>query len=314
MNNLLLIPGPQPGERLGSIIDRACATYEISREAVFVGTRDVSTLKVRDWDDVGDELVDALAAALVCSSSEVAATAIQDGQGWLNPMARQVYCPHCFHGDVMQGRQSYLRKEWSRVFATICRAHLKPLVQLPLLASGAAWLQPDPAWDRSSFNHKPMADDGFTQHLVDWESDLDTRPPNDLAVLLVSLVGVNHGLESQQPYAGSLERDRRGGWTHSRGYCRRQDPLEPGYDAWERFRAIQDPARRRSAIYWAAVSMGLDWAIQVLPSLASLGSTIRTREEWWHWELRAALPEAATRRVSEFESVLGIGRPQGARK
>jgi hypothetical protein len=179
-------------------------------------------------------------------------------------------------------------------------------MQLPTSEPGADCFQVSTPWYAIGADADPMPDHGFGLELMKWELELAARPPNSMAVSLACLAGVNHSLDAQQPYAGTLERRREGLWAHERRHSRRQEPLARGDAAWDRFRRIQDPARRRAAIYWAAVGLNLEWAIEALPEMASLGPGIRTRKQWWQWEFMPSLPATVRELEVQLSAMLAI--------
>ena len=292
----LLIQGPQPDERLCSVVDRACESYGVTRNAVFIEGGDVSTLALQDWDDLPSNLAALLAGALHCSVEEVAACAIKDGPEWLHPAARDVVCPLCLLEDANTGGAPYSRKAWSMACSTFCDLHRYPLYLAPSIPSDHMGL---PYWDSE------LKDVALTAAMVNWEREVQGMAGDSPVRRLTALVAVNHDRNPGQPYGGGL-RLVHGSWVHERWRRPRQEALG-GIDPWAGFRMIAEPAYRRAAMYWAAVGAGLPWAIEYLPRAAAFGAAIRTHEEWWHMEFVPSLPDQVQDSARRLRREIGIG-------
>ena len=292
----LLIQRPLPDESLRSIVDRACDSYDVPRQAVLIDAGDTDTLVVSDWDDLPINLSAALANAMRCPVDEVAACAIKDGPEWLHPSARDAGCPRCLMDDLEAGGCAYSRKSWFKTCSTFCERHRCPLFIVPPSVGSYLGIPND-----GSYQIEPA----LTDALIDWEHEVQTMALDSPVRRLMALTGVNHETAPGQPYAGGL-RLVRGSWIHERWPRRRQEPLG-STDPWSRVRSLGEPAYRRAAMYWAAVGLARPWAIEYLPRVAALGSTVRTREAWWHLEFVPALPANVQGEAVDLGRELGIG-------
>jgi hypothetical protein len=265
-------PGPGPDERLGSVVLRAAELYGTTPERLVGELVGDTHPAVSDVDGAGAHVVTAIARAIHAKPTDLWRCRLPDHPRLLAPGARLAYCPACWSEDRAAGQPFTFRREWAGVLRTLCRGHQTPLrlfgqaAKLP--GSSSTLLErPEPG---TFVSRCAIAIDAFAQVLEhalfdsgSWPADwrLSARECRDL--LLKLTVNVNDGPDL------SLMCRFIDPSVHPRDLRTARHLLVPcNGEPWGAFRAIDDPAVRRAALWLVAWWTRPDWDQSLSPAWA----------------------------------------------
>lgn len=285
---LFFIRHPASDESISSVLDRVGALYHMDRETIAntllraTGHSGPRAWHV-DWDNPPRILVSWLESAIGLESGALEPNRIHDGPTWLESVYRVPYCPVCFAEDLATGSSPYFRREWAKIYTTMCQTHGSALFAWPRgawswMGRGLPfdWSTWDPgvaALCRSSDTDWPGASLG--QALITHETILgaaieqygDISSCRDAETKKMGEVLVSVAVESQaNREAGDRVRGCAGmlmpglgGWNLASKGPRPLTERPTHGGLWTRLRRVAHPGERRAAIFLTGVI--LRWAL-----------------------------------------------------
>ncbi len=293
---------PREDESISSLVDRIGALHRIDRDAVAMALLARSAGSgphpwLVDWDNPPLELLRLLEQSIGLSPGALESHRIHDGPTWLVSAYRQSYCPACFRADIAAGSFPYFRRQWAKVYTTMCSVHVAPLC---LWARGVwSWAGRELPFDWAAATDRSVLvagvkpgwpGTGLAKALIYCEADLarEIELHGDISavtdprlreigqvILRVALVLRTGGAEGYRakPSAGLLLATVAGWALTSKGA--ETQIAGPAHGApWVRFRRVMNPAERRAAIFVTGVTLRWDLPLAAIEPPAALDRDI----------------------------------------
>ena len=277
------VPPPRPGETLSSLVGRAARLYCASPQELWRELSPADPDALGDMDHPSLHGLSRLGATLGVAPSALLRARLVDRPWRLAPPARAAVCPSCLAKGLAREVEVLYRADWARVLVPTCAVHREAL-RMPVPGMERRLNVPSLA-DLGASDRKILAlIEGFGRTLESalyfggrWPTSWRGSPHQARTWMLRACLPCDGNAQivpiSQVNPPGALA-----AWVH--GTAGHALPAVHG-SAWERFRAIANPALRRAAV-WAAAWM-------VIPKLP-----IRLQPGWHDWE-------AITRQASVWE-------------
>ena len=248
------IAPPGEDESLRSVLDRAADLYDCNPLDLWIDLHQDPDATLDRVDDPGARSLARMAKAMACPGRKLGEHSLPPGPSLLLPSARHQYCPVCLQEDLAAGRPFNRRRAWARVLRTRCAIHQYPLLADPDDSHDPLGLGPN-CDTRLTVADQEILDliDRFAIALelslfeqakwpIGWRGNAFSARDRLLRAACNTRVRT-YSPRSSTSNSGAL-------YAYVHGPRHLMDPAEPL--TWDMFRAMEDPAHRRAALWVAA--------------------------------------------------------------